>query len=98
VLVLTAHRVTQGTGNVWGGAAVNGDSATRRIAAAGDSIARHAAVLEAQARKAALDSVRAATIDSVQRALGVALTTAPDTAAQRRARDSVRADSAKRRP
>jgi len=92
---LTAQRVTQGTGNVWG-TAVNGDSAARRIAAAGDSLARHAAVLEAQARKAALDSVRVATIDSVQRALGISLTTPPDTAAQRRARDSVRADSTRR--
>ena len=103
VLVLTAQRVTQGIGNVWGGAAVNGDSATRRIAAAGDSLARHAAQLEAEARKAALDSVRAATIDSVQRAIGIARTTpAPelDTAAQRRVRDSLRADSVRktRRP
>jgi rod shape-determining protein MreC len=105
VLVLTAQRVTQGTGNIWG-APVNGDSAAKRIAAAGDSLARHAAQLEAQARKAALDSVRVATIDSVQRAIGMAATSAPvaapapDTAAQRRARDSVRADSARkiRRP
>jgi len=102
VLALTAQRVTQGTGNIWGGA-VNGDSASRRIAAAGDSLAKQAAVLEAQAWKAALDSVRAATIDSVQRAIGIAATTpppAPDTAAQRRLRDSLRADSARklRRP
>jgi rod shape-determining protein MreC len=103
VLVLTAQRVTQGIGNVWGGSIVNGDSATRRIAAAGDSLARRAAQLEAEARKAALDSVRAATIDSVQRAIGIAATTpapAPDTAAQRKLRDSLRADSARktRRP
>ena len=38
----------------------------RRIAAAGDSIARQAAMLEAQARQAALDSVKRATIDSVK--------------------------------
>lgn len=103
VLVLTAQRVTQGTGNIWGGAIVNSDSAARRIAAAGDSLARQAAQLEAAARKAALDSVRAATIDSVQRAIGIARTTPPtelDTAAQRRTRDSLRADSARktRRP
>jgi len=103
VLVLTAQRVTQGTGNIWGGAAVNGDSAARRIAAAGDSLARHAAQLEAEARKAALDSVRLATIDSVQRAIGIARTTPTpelDTAAQRRVRDSLRADSLRktRRP
>jgi len=97
VLVLTAQRVTQGTGNIWG-TQITGDSAARRIAAAGDSLARHAAVLEAQARKAALDSVRVATIDSVQRALGIAMTTPPDTAAQRRAREAAKSDSTKRPP
>jgi rod shape-determining protein MreC len=70
VMVLTAQRITQGTGNVWG-ATVNADSASRRIAAAGDSIAKQAAALEAQARQAALDSLKRATIDSVKRALGV---------------------------
>ena len=70
VLVLTPQRVTQGTGNVWG-ATVNADSATRRIAAAGDSVARQAAALEAQARAAVLDSVRRATADSVRRMFGV---------------------------
>jgi len=76
VLVLTPQRVTQGTGNVWG-ATVNADSATRKIAAAGDSIARQAAALEAQARAAVLDSVRRATADSVRRVLGVTLPVAP---------------------
>jgi rod shape-determining protein MreC len=77
VLVLTAQRVTQGMGNVWG-AAINADSSTRRIAAAGDSIAKLAGQLEAQARKAALDSMKAATIDSVKRSIGAAATqTAP---------------------
>jgi rod shape-determining protein MreC len=97
VLVLTAQRVTQGTGNVWA-TGITGDSAARRIAAAGDSLARRAAIVEAEARKAALDSVRVATIDSVKRALGIALTSTPelDTAAARRTRDSVRADSARR--
>jgi rod shape-determining protein MreC len=85
VLVLTAERVTQGVGNVWG-ATVNADSATKRIAAAGDSIAKQAAVIEAQARQAALDSVKRFTIDSVKRALGVpaAPVTAADSAAFRR--------------
>jgi rod shape-determining protein MreC len=69
VLILTAQRVTQGTGNVWG-ATVNADSATRRIAAAADSLAKQAAALEAKARAAVLDSVKLATIDSVRRALG----------------------------
>ena len=82
VLVLTPQRVTQGTGNVWG-ATVNADSATKRIAAAGDSIARQAAALEAQARAAVLDSVRRATADSVRRSLGV-LAPPTDTAAARR--------------
>lgn len=83
VLILTAQRVTQGVGNVWG-ATVNADSATRRIAAAGDSIAKAAALLEAQARQAALDSMKRATIDSVKRALGaptVPLTPADSAAA-----------------
>jgi rod shape-determining protein MreC len=71
VVVLTAQRVTQGTGNVWGaGAAINADSAARRIAAAGDSVAKQAALLQAQARQAALDSMKRATIDSVRRSLG----------------------------
>ena len=82
VLVLTPQRVTQGTGNVWG-ATVNADSATKRIAAAGDSIARQAAALEAQARAAVLDSVRRATADSVRRSLGV-LAPPTDSAAARR--------------
>lgn len=80
VLVLTPMRVTQGTGNVWGGA-VNADSATKRIAAAGDSVTKAAAALEERARLATLDSVRKATIDSVKRALGVPLV-APDSAGQ----------------
>lgn len=87
VLVLTPQRVTQGVGNVWG-ATVNADSATKRIAIAGDSIAKQAAVLEGKARQAALDSVKLTTIDSVKRALGVqaAVVTAADSAALKRAR------------
>ena len=69
VLILSPQRVTQGTGNIWG-ATVNADSATKRIAAAGDSLAKQAAVLQAQARQAALDSMKRATIDSVRRSLG----------------------------
>lgn len=83
VMVLTAQRVTQGTGNIWG-AVVNADSASRGIAAAGDSVARRAALLEAQARRAALDSVRLATADSMRRVLGVADTTRRDTLARPR--------------
>jgi rod shape-determining protein MreC len=78
VVILTAQRVTQGTGNVWG-ATINADSATKRIAAAGDSVAKQAAVLQAQARQAALDSVKRATIDSVRRALGAPVIPTTDT-------------------
>ena len=71
VLILSPQRVTQGTGNIWGaGTAVNTDSAARRIAAAGDSLAKQAAKLQEQARQAALDSMKRATIDSVRRSLG----------------------------
>jgi rod shape-determining protein MreC len=86
VLVLVPQRVTQGIGNVWG-ATANADSATKRIAAAGDSIARTTAALEAKARLATLDSVRRATIDSVKRSLGVPVgpMTAADSAAARAA-------------
>ena len=82
VLVLTPDRVTQGIGNVWG-ATVNADSATRRIAAAGDSVAKQAALLEAKARQATLDSLKRATIDSVKRVFGLPVTpmTAADSAA-----------------
>jgi rod shape-determining protein MreC len=72
VLVLSPQRVTEGTGNVWA-SNLNVDSATRRIASAGDSVERQAALLQAQARRAALDSVKRATIDSVRRALGFAV-------------------------
>lgn len=90
VLVLTAQRVTQGVGNVWG-SVVNADSATRRIVSAGDSLAAQAALVEAQARRAALDSVKKATLDSVRRVLGL-----PDSARLGQApgtRDSVGAVS-----
>lgn len=70
VLVMSPQRVTEGTGNVWG-SAINTDSAAKRIAAAGDSLARQAALLQAQARRATLDSVRRATIDSMRRVLGI---------------------------
>ena len=70
VLVLTAQRVTQGTGNVWGSDASTPTRPRKRIAAAGDSLAKQAALLQAQARQAALDSMKRATIDSVRRSLG----------------------------
>ena len=97
VLVLTPQRVTQGTGNVWG-ATVNADSATRRITAAGDSIARQAAAVEAQARAAVLDSVRRATADSVRRSLGAVPLTPPAADSSRPRRDTARVDTARIRP
>jgi len=99
VLVLNAQRVTQGTGNVWGGSAVNADSAARRVAAAGDSVAKQAALLEAQARAAVLDSVRRATIDSVRRSLGAFTPPQTDTSrVGRPPRDSLRPDTSRKRP
>ena len=80
VLILVPQRVTQGIGNVWG-AGVNLDSAAKRIAMAGDSIAKQAALLEARARQAALDSVKRVAIDSVKRALGLPITAADSAAA-----------------
>jgi len=102
VLVLSPQRVTEGTGNVWV-SKLDLDSAARRIAAAGDSVERQAALLQAQARRAALDSVKRATIDSVRRALGFAIdaprdSTRPgmrDTATARRDTTTVRRDSAR---
>ena len=74
VLVLTAQRVTQGIGNVWG-ATVNADSATKRIAAAGDSLAQAGrAAASASAPGGARFGAERATIDSVRRSLGAAPT------------------------
>ncbi len=78
VVVLTAQRVTQGTGNVWGGGAlVNVDSAAKRIATAGDSLMRMQAIADAKNRSVLLDSIRRATIDSVRRSLGAPVAPAP---------------------
>jgi len=82
-LILVPQRVTQGIGNVWG-AGVNFDSATKRVAVAGDSVAKQAALLEARARQAALDSVKRLAVDSVKRALGVPITAADSAAAAAR--------------
>lgn len=101
VLVLTPQRATQGVGNIWT-AAVSTDSATKKIVAAGDSVARAGAILAERQRVATLDSVKRVTIDSVTRALGIAR---PDSArrdslAKRdsvAARDSAAARRARRR-
>lgn len=79
VLILTAQRVTQGVANVWG-ALSNADSATRKISSAADSIGRVAVALEAAAKKASLDSVKRATVDSLRRVYGFPDTSRADSA------------------
>jgi rod shape-determining protein MreC len=65
VMILTPQRRSQGVGNIWANAAV--ESALRAIVAGGDSLARQAAIAEAAARRAALDSIRRAGIgDSIR--------------------------------
>ena len=55
VMVLTPQRGTSGLTNIWGNI-VSVDSATKKIVASGDSLARQAASAEAAARRAAIDS------------------------------------------
>lgn len=95
VMILRPDRVAQGVENVWAVGAV-ADSTVRRIVTAGDSMARHAALAEAQARQAAQDSMRR---DSVRAAGG----NVPAPATPRPAppeggapRDSARRDSVRR--
>lgn len=90
VLILTPKRISQGTGNIWGAAAaVNTDSASKRIAVAGDSLAKRAAAADARARATTIDSLRQAAVDSALRSLGMSVP-------QRTRRDSARADSVRR--
>src|SRR4029079_14464847 len=58
VFILTAQRATEGTGNVWSAGTANVDATLKRIAGAGDSLAKQPAVIEAAARKATLDSLK----------------------------------------
>lgn len=103
VMILTPDRRAQGVGNIWaGGAQVQ--AATRQIVAAGDSLAREAAMAEAAARRAAMDSVRRAglgdslplapvPIDTVQpRRQGVPVRPRPDAVR----RDTVRPEAIRR--
>lgn len=92
VMILTPQRRSQGVGNIWASAA-QVQAATRQIVAGGDSVAREAAMAEAAARRAALDSVRRSggggiSGDSLRRAgLGDSLRLAPlpaDTLPRRR--------------
>ena len=66
VMVLTPQRGTAGLNNVWADVG-SVDSATRRIVAAGDSLARQAASAEAAARRAAIDSAVRTYRDSARR-------------------------------
>jgi len=59
VMILTPQRRSQGVGNIWADAA-QVQAATRTIVAAGDSVAREAALAEAAARRAAQDAMRRA--------------------------------------
>lgn len=71
VMILTPDRRSQGVGNIWA-SATQVQAATRTIVAGGDSLAREAALAEAAARRAALDSVRRAGV-------GDSLRLTPDT-------------------
>src|SRR5437667_658351 len=59
VMILTPKRGSQGVGNIWANA-TQVDAALKSIVTAGDSLARQAAIAEAAARRAVLDSVRRA--------------------------------------
>lgn len=95
VMVLRPERAARGMDNVWAVGQI-ADSTVRRIVVAGDSLARTAALAEANARQAAQDSV---TRDSLRAAGGSAPVGPVDTAAARVAavrRDSVRRDALRR--
>ena len=80
VMILIPQRGSQGVGNIWANA-TQVQSALGKIVAAGDSLARQAALAEAAARRAVLDSARRAGVgDSLQPD-----TTRVDTATVRRA-------------
>lgn len=85
VMILSPRRTTQGVGGVWASVA-SVDSAAKKIAAAGDSVARQAALAEAAARRAALDSAaRGDTLaDTTRRPAPAAAPTPPDTTRPRR--------------
>lgn len=80
VMILRRERVAAGVENIWQYG--TGDTTVRAILAAGDSIARAAALAEAAARRAALDSLRALQSDTAA-ARAPAAPTRSDTAAPR---------------
>lgn len=61
VMIMTPRRGSQGVGNIWADAA-QVESALRTIVTAGDSLGREAALVEAAARRRALDSLRRASV------------------------------------
>lgn len=97
VMILKPDRASAGVDNVWAVGAI-ADSSVRKVVAAGDSLARTAALAEASARQAVQDSV---TRDSLRRA-GVPEQSIvqPDSVARARRpilrRDSVRVDTTHR--
>jgi rod shape-determining protein MreC len=107
VMILTPQRGAAGLTNVWADIGAV-DSATRSIVTAGDSLARQAAVAEAAARRAAIDTAARLLRDSLNRqssatdstGAGGAPAPAVDPAILRARRDSAaaraRRDSARR--
>jgi rod shape-determining protein MreC len=97
VMILRPDRATAGVDNVWAVGTI-ADSSVRKVVAAGDSLARTAALAEATARQAVQDSV---TRDSLRRA-GVPEQSIvpPDSVLRVRRpivrRDSVRVDTTRR--
>ena len=66
VMILTPKRATTGVASVWADLGAV-DSATKRIVAAGDSLARRSASAEADARRAAIEASAHALADSTRR-------------------------------
>ena len=66
VMILTPQRTAAGVANVWADVGAV-DSATKKIVAAGDSLARRSASAEADARRAAIDAAAHTVADSVRR-------------------------------
>jgi rod shape-determining protein MreC len=98
VMILRPDRATAGVDNVWAVGTI-ADSSVRKVVAAGDSLARTAALAEASARQAVQDSI---TRDSLRRAGVPEQSIVPPADSLARAkrpiirRDSVRVDTTHR--
>ena len=66
VMILTPQRAAAGVANIWADLG-SVDSATKRIVAAGDSLARRSASAEADARRQAIDAAAHTVADSMRR-------------------------------